>query len=293
MGMLKDKKLGAPAATILAALITVTPIFVTKSCSSESKPATSPSTTINAPTTVTVSVPPPLAPSASNDPVSEKIINSLTVEAETRGRQNRELQQSRTEIEHWRQQASNFEFLYYDKVDASMAPVLIDLARVTNFNLTHQQFVQRWTQNLPTEKTEQIINQILVPAGWTTDTGAKISLTPEGERVLKQVQKWPVDGYASATVSVPTNTPDWCTKRPHPHHAEDLVCDEPNLAQQDIELARLYSAWKQQSDQRDAVKAEQLSWLDQRNDCTDINCLRTLYASRIEQLQTYIGSQRR
>jgi len=174
-----------------------------------------------------------------------------------------------------------------------MAPILIDLARITNFNFSHQQFVQRWAQVLPAEKTEQIIYQILVPAGWATDTGAKLLLTQEGERVLKQVGKWPADGYASPTMSTSTSRPNWCYKGPFSHQAEDLVCNDATLAQQDIELAGLYTTLIQQSDQHAALKAEEQSWLSQRNDCTDIDCLRPLYASRIGQLQAYSASQRR
>jgi uncharacterized protein YecT (DUF1311 family) len=296
MGLLKDKKLYAPAATVLAAVIASVPVFATKGCSSESKSAAPPSATVNAPATatVTVNVPPPPVLSAENNPVNEKIISSLTTEAEAKGSQDQELQQSRTEIEHWRQQSSNFEFLYYDKVEATMAPVLIDLARITKFNLTHQQFVQRWAQILPTEKTEQIINQILVPAGWVMDTGAKISLTSEGERVLKQMKKWPADGYVSPTMSSSSiSRPDWCAKQPLPHHAEDLVCNDPTLAQQDIKLAGLYMTWMQQTGQRDSLKTEQQHWLHQRNDCASLDCLRQLYAFRIEELQSYAGSAHR
>jgi uncharacterized protein YecT (DUF1311 family) len=71
-------------------------------------------------------------------------------------------------------------------------------------------------------------------------------------------------------------------------NAEKIICDSELVASMDVYMNLIYKAVASSYlVSMDALKAEQLAWLKERNICTDKNCLRDKYVERIDELITY------
>jgi len=98
---------------------------------------------------------------------------------------------------------------------------------------------------------------------------------------------------ASAPTAVPDQTSEmtvWspsfdCTKASS--NAELLICSSEELATADVALAQVYEAVMSRTDDKQALKREQLAWLkNERDVCTDEDAMLKVYQERIEQLST-------
>lgn len=65
---------------------------------------------------------------------------------------------------------------------------------------------------------------------------------------------------------------------------EKLICSDAELSKLDDALALAYSAALRLNDNPMAVQQAQKQWLKERDRCSDIACVKTLYASRITSL---------
>ena len=77
-------------------------------------------------------------------------------------------------------------------------------------------------------------------------------------------------------------------KRP----AEQAICNTPELSTLDDELARLYFQIYNTTrfPEAAAMRNTQRQWLHERNACeTNIDCIRSLYNTRIEQFRKVLG----
>ncbi len=97
----------------------------------------------------------------------------------------------------------------------------------------------------------------------------------------------------SAPTAVPDQTSEmtvWspsfdCTKASS--NAELLICSSEELATADVALAQVYEAVMSRTDDKQALKQEQLAWLkNERDVCTDEDTMLKVYQERIEQLST-------
>lgn len=68
--------------------------------------------------------------------------------------------------------------------------------------------------------------------------------------------------------------------------AERTVCSERDLSEMDDLLAQTYKNLVTTSQNAEAVRSQQRTWLATRNKCTDVECLRRVYASRLAALGT-------
>ncbi|WP_415408136.1 lysozyme inhibitor LprI family protein [Sulfurovum sp. CS9] len=71
---------------------------------------------------------------------------------------------------------------------------------------------------------------------------------------------------------------------------EHTICGEAKLSKLDEELARAYKKAKNNTD-KDALKKEQRQWIKtKRKSCKDVQCLRKVYAERVDELNAYSES---
>jgi len=64
-----------------------------------------------------------------------------------------------------------------------------------------------------------------------------------------------------------------------------MVCEDRELSSLDVELNILYSKARENSSDKNILKAEQLDWFKySRNSCSDASCLKNSYKKRIAQL---------
>lgn len=68
---------------------------------------------------------------------------------------------------------------------------------------------------------------------------------------------------------------------------EILICGHPELSRLDEQLGEAYEAARKSAADPEVLKAEQLAWLAERNDCADADCLERQYQQRIGQLKAY------
>jgi uncharacterized protein len=76
---------------------------------------------------------------------------------------------------------------------------------------------------------------------------------------------------------------------------EVAICENPDLAELDMQMSRIYfSLLNRLSRQdRDQLRHEQTEWLGDRMDCgDDVDCLRTMYRERINELENEDPSDR-
>jgi uncharacterized protein len=68
---------------------------------------------------------------------------------------------------------------------------------------------------------------------------------------------------------------------------EKLICSDPAISQLDTELGMAYKAAMKKTEDKDALKYQQRTWLKSHlNLCKDSACLTSVYAQRIEQLNS-------
>lgn len=65
---------------------------------------------------------------------------------------------------------------------------------------------------------------------------------------------------------------------------EHLICDAPELSSFDSQLEEAYLGALDRSNAPESVKAQQRTWLKQRNACADTECLAKTYRERIDAL---------
>lgn len=81
-----------------------------------------------------------------------------------------------------------------------------------------------------------------------------------------------------------------CTKAST--RVENLICDNPDLAELDSEMAAAYKTALRDSPWASAnkrIRREQNEWLTQRNNCTNKRCLLGLYEERISVLRAEVS----
>ena len=68
---------------------------------------------------------------------------------------------------------------------------------------------------------------------------------------------------------------------------EHSICGDAELSKLDEDLAKVYKNAKKYTDKK-VLKKEQIGWLkEKRGNCSDLQCLRSVYTQRIEQLNKY------
>jgi uncharacterized protein len=67
--------------------------------------------------------------------------------------------------------------------------------------------------------------------------------------------------------------------------AEHLICEDPDISKQDEEMSELYSEVFKKIPNEELFKKQQQEWIDARNRCEDISCLKRYYQGRIAELQ--------
>jgi len=68
------------------------------------------------------------------------------------------------------------------------------------------------------------------------------------------------------------------------HSSEKLICNNADLSDLDDSLSRLFKSERISSDNPDQLKSDQISWIKQVRECTDVKCIKDLYVERIAQL---------
>jgi uncharacterized protein len=69
---------------------------------------------------------------------------------------------------------------------------------------------------------------------------------------------------------------------------EVAICEDPDLAELDMQMSRIYFSLLNRSNRldRDQLRREQMEWLGDRQDCgDDVDCLRRIYRERINELE--------
>jgi uncharacterized protein len=69
---------------------------------------------------------------------------------------------------------------------------------------------------------------------------------------------------------------------------EVAICENPDLAELDMQMSRIYfsSLNRLNIRDRDQLRHEQIEWLGDRQDCgSDVDCLRRIYRERINELE--------
>lgn len=79
--------------------------------------------------------------------------------------------------------------------------------------------------------------------------------------------------------------PSFSCTLPAEHYAafERAICASPELSRADLQLQQVYAQARRRSSPREGawLKNEQRTWMQSREDCTDVACLLALYEQRI------------
>jgi len=67
-----------------------------------------------------------------------------------------------------------------------------------------------------------------------------------------------------------------------------LICSNPNLAAQDVQLAALYRRARANAIDPSQLSDQQQEWLAARDSCNNVGCLATVYAQRRRELAQWI-----
>lgn len=70
--------------------------------------------------------------------------------------------------------------------------------------------------------------------------------------------------------------------------SEKLVCSDPQLAALDVELASIYRSARESAADPATLVDEQRGWLDQRDACSNVSCLREAYLQRRADLARWL-----
>jgi len=68
-----------------------------------------------------------------------------------------------------------------------------------------------------------------------------------------------------------------------------LICTNPNLAAQDVQLASLYRRARANAVDPSQLSDQQQEWLAARDSCTNVGCLASVYAARRVELAQWIN----
>ncbi len=67
---------------------------------------------------------------------------------------------------------------------------------------------------------------------------------------------------------------------------EKLICSDKELSKLDIDLSTIYNNLKNQAENKNKIKSDQLNWLkNKRNICSDSECIKTAYKERFNELK--------
>jgi uncharacterized protein YecT (DUF1311 family) len=98
-----------------------------------------------------------------------------------------------------------------------------------------------------------------------------------------ELQAQPASTVTTATSTSTSERPDWCPKAAT--FVEKTVCNDAELSNLDLQMGRLYAKAKANAKNLTAFQKESKDWLvNQRNKCTDRECLVKTSQDRIRQL---------
>ena len=67
---------------------------------------------------------------------------------------------------------------------------------------------------------------------------------------------------------------------------EHTICNDTKLSKMDDDLAVLYKNAMKNTKNKELLKQQQFSWIEERNSCQNVECLQNSYSKRISQLNS-------
>ena len=124
-------------------------------------------------------------------------------------------------------------------------------------------------------KVAQAATKILIKNGWLTSDSLKYivkNAVPKGD--AKSKGKEPAQGFKSEFA----NIVPWC-KKSNLNRVEKLICGNAELAKLEAKNVKLYRALY-----GNKVNDGLRNFIKKRNSCTDVECIKSLYEKRIQEL---------
>lgn len=245
-------------------------------------PVTSSATSGVAIGTVNGNVITPTAPVVSpNTSIPVTQLGSILDTAREYGQTEQKLEQSQSDVATWREQATEWRYLYVGQAAPRAIDMLKQLAQYPQYHPTVDQFANLWQPAFGGSNIapQYAINQILAEGGWISEDGGTISVTPEGLHLLNVFHQMPTI-ETSANSTIPSFD---CSKASS--QVELTICKTPELAQLDEQATSLYLKWRDKSQDIKSAINDQAAWRrTYRDTCENVACIQEAYSERVKEL---------
>lgn len=207
--------------------------------------------------------------------IDGKALDRIENQAKLLTAQDQVLAEERNARQATDQTLSRFQYANIKQNVPIALDLLNDLARLRNYRVPIEVFVNRWRHELPSEQRRAvIIDQALVGFGFAKLDNENIAVTEKGMAALA------ANGGVPAAFVV-FDRPTWCADAKR--SIDLMICESENLSRSERQVLSLYSNDKLRRGQ--VAINEQTIWRrDVRDRCTTSECLNSVYGERIAAL---------